>query len=91
VAQNRVFLRRAVRFLASEAGIRQFIEIGTGLPTQGNVREIAQGINPDARVAYVDYDLVVVAHGQALLATAPTVAVTNGDPRNPDKIAHHRG
>ena len=84
--QNRVFLQRAVRFLAREAGIRQFIDIGTGLPTQGNVHEIAQGIAPDARVVYVDYDPVVVSHGRALLATAPTVAVINGDLRDPGKV-----
>ena len=56
---NRRFLQRAVRFLAGEAGIRQFIDIGTGLPTQGNVREVAQSINPDARVLYVDNDWVI--------------------------------
>jgi hypothetical protein len=83
---NRAFVRRAVRFLAGQAGIRQFIDIGTGLPTQGNVHDIAQATAPDARVAYVDYDPVVVSHGQALLATTPTVAVINGDLRNPDKI-----
>jgi hypothetical protein len=83
---NRVFLRRAVRFLAREAGIRQFIDIGTGLPTQGNVHEIAQQTAPDTRVVYVDYDPMVVSHAQALLATAPTVTVINGDLRNPRKI-----
>ena len=83
---NRVILQRAVRYLAGQAGIRQYIDIGTGLPTQGNVHEIVQGINPDARVAYVDYDPVVVSHARALLATAPTVAVINGDLRSPDKI-----
>jgi hypothetical protein len=83
---NRVFVRRAVRFLAGQAGIRQFIDIGTGLPTQGNVHDIAQATAPDARVAYVDYDPVVVSHAQALLATTPTVAVINGDVRAPDKI-----
>ena len=88
---NRAFLRRAVRFLAGQAGIRQFIDIGTGLPTQGNVHDIARAIAPDARVAYVDYDPVVVSHAQALLATTPTVAVINGDLRNPDKILTHPG
>jgi hypothetical protein len=84
--QNRAFLRRAVRFLAGQAGIRQFIDIGTGLPTQGNVYDIAQATAPDARVVYVDYDPVVVPHAQALLATTPTVAVINGDLRNPEQI-----
>ena len=83
---NRVFLQRAVRYLAREAGIRQFIDIGTGLPTQGNVHEIAQQTAPDARIVYVDYDPVVVSHAQALLATAPTVTVIHDDLRNPDKI-----
>jgi hypothetical protein len=84
--QNRVFVRRAVRFLAGQAGIRQFIDIGTGLPTQGNVHDIAQATALDARVAYVDYDPVVVSHAQALLATTSTVAVINGDLRNPGQI-----
>jgi hypothetical protein len=84
--QNRAFVRRAVRFLVGQAGIRQFIDIGTGLPTQGNVHDIAQATAPDARVAYVDYDPVVVSHAQALLATTPTVAVINGDLRNPEEI-----
>src|SRR5512147_125247 len=57
---NRRFLRRAVRFLAEEAGIRQFLDIGAGLPTQGNVHEIAQAFTPDVRVVYVDYDPVVI-------------------------------
>ena len=83
---NRVFVRRAVRFLAGQARIRQFIDIGAGLPRQGNVHDIAQAIAPDARVAYVDYDPVVVSHAQALLATTPTVAVINGDLRNPEQI-----
>lgn len=86
---NRQFLQRAVRFLAAEAGIRQFIDIGTGLPTQGNVHEIAQGVNPAARVAYVDYDPVVIAHAQALLATNPTVIAVQRDLRFPDQILGH--
>ena len=57
---NRRFLGRAVRYLTAERGIRQFIDIGTGLPTQGNVHEIAQGIAPEARVVYVDYDPIVI-------------------------------
>src|ERR1700677_818256 len=87
--QNRRFLRRAVRFLASEAGIRQFIDIGTGLPTQGNVHEVAHEINSAARVMYVDYDPIVIAHAQALLATEPTVVAINRDLRTPEEILAH--
>ncbi|NDU74783.1 SAM-dependent methyltransferase [Actinomadura sp. DSM 109109] len=86
--QNRAFLRRAVRFLA-EAGIRQFIDIGSGLPTQGNVHEIAHGVAPDARVVYVDIEPVVLVHGRALLAGTPEVTVIQGDARRPDEILAH--
>jgi len=68
---NRAFLRRAVRFLAGEAGIRQFLDIGTGIPTAGNTHEVAQEIAPDSRVVYVDYDPVVLAHARALLTSTP--------------------
>jgi hypothetical protein len=64
---NRAFLGRAVRYLAAEAGIRQFLDIGTGIPTAGNTHEIAQAIAPETRVVYVDYDPVVLAHARALL------------------------
>jgi hypothetical protein len=64
---NRAFLGRAVRYLAGEAGIRQFLDIGTGIPTAGNVHEVAQAIAPESRVVYVDYDPVVLAHARALL------------------------
>jgi len=87
--QNRQFLSRAVRFLASEAGIRQFIDIGTGLPTQGSVHEVAQDITPDARVMYVDYDPVVVSHAQALLVRNHATVAINGDLREPDQILSH--
>jgi len=86
---NRRFLQRAVRFLAGEAGVWQFIDIGTGLPTQGNVHEVAQSVTPDARVLYVDYDPVVVSHAQALLATNPTVVAINRDLRQPGQIIAH--
>ncbi len=86
---NRRFLQRAVRFLADEAGIRQFIDIGAGLPTQGNVHEVAQSAVPDARVLYVDYDPVVVSHAQALLADNRTVVAINRDLREPDQIIAH--
>ena len=66
---NRAFLGRAVRFLAGEAGIRQFLDIGTGIPTAGNTHQVAQAIAPEARVVYVDYDPVVLAHARALLTS----------------------
>ena len=64
---NRAFLRRAVRYLVGEAGIRQIIDIGSGLPTQGNVHEIAQEVDRSTRVVYVDIDPIVLAHARALL------------------------
>jgi len=84
--ENRRFLRRAVRFLAAEAGIDQFLDIGVGLPTQGAVHEVAHEINPDARVAYVDYDPVVVAHGNALLAAPDRSIVVQEDIRRPREL-----
>jgi hypothetical protein len=86
VRENRGFLARAVRFLAAEAGIRQFIDIGTGLPTQSNVHEIVFGTAPGARVVYSDYDPVVVAHGQMLLSGVPSTAFIEGDIRRLDDI-----
>jgi S-adenosyl methyltransferase len=88
VEDNRAFLRRAVRFLAGEAGVRQFIDLGSGLPTQGNVHEVAQGIAPEARVVYVDNDAMVVTHSRALLAGDNTVAI-QADLREPDQILEH--
>ena len=85
VRENRAFLRRAVRRLA-RAGIRQFIDIGSGLPTRPNVHEVAQEVDPGARVVYADNDPVVVTHGRALLALSPGVAVVEGDARDPDAI-----
>jgi hypothetical protein len=71
IRHNRDLLRRAVGFLAGETGIRQFLDIGTGLPTQENVHQIAQRITPDARIVYVDNDPVVLAHARALLTSGP--------------------
>jgi O-methyltransferase involved in polyketide biosynthesis len=85
---NREFLRRAVRYSA-EAGIRQFIDLGTGLPTQANVHEVAHQIVPGARVVYVDYDPVVVVHGQALLQSDNATAIVEADLREPEKILEH--
>ena len=83
---NRDFLQRAVRFLAGEAGIRQFLDIGSGLPTMGNVHEVAQEAAPGVRVAYVDYDPVVLSHARALLAKGKDVVVAEGDLRSPEAI-----
>jgi hypothetical protein len=69
--ENRDFLCRTVRFLAAEAAIRQFLDIGTGMPTMGNVREVAQQVAPESRIAYVDNDAVVLNHARALLASSP--------------------
>jgi hypothetical protein len=80
---NRAFLARAVHFLAAEAGISQFLDIGTGLPTSGHVHEIARAVNPATRVVYADNDPVVVAHARALLADTPAVVAAEGDVRYP--------
>ena len=84
---NRAFLQRAVRHLA-EAGIRQFVDIGAGLPTQGNVHEIAQKVDPSSRIVYVDNDPIVLAHARALLTGSPQGATTyiEADLRNPERI-----
>ena len=71
VRANRAFLSRAVRYLALEAGIRQFLDIGTGLPTAQNTHQVAQVVAPDCRVVYVDNDPIVLAHARALLTSAP--------------------
>jgi hypothetical protein len=86
--ENRRFLQRAVRFLVGE-GIRQFIDIGTGLPTQGNVHEVAREEAPDARVVYVDNDPIVLAHATALLTAGDTITVIQGDLRHPQEILDH--
>ena len=83
---NRAFLRRAVRHMVSEAGVDQFLDIGSGLPTQGNVHEIAQELNPRARVVYVDNDPVVLVHTRALLENHNTTAVITADLRRPQEI-----
>src|SRR6266536_1745405 len=86
--ENRAFLQRAVRYLARE-GIRQFLDIGTGLPTQGNVHQIARQVAPDARVVYVDHDPVVHAHANALLADQTTTLAVLADLRQPAVILDH--
>ncbi len=88
VLENRRFLRRVVAFLAQEHGIRQFLDIGTGIPTSPNVHEVAQSIDPTARVVYVDNDPVVLTHARALLTSDPSgaTAYVDADLREPDKI-----
>jgi hypothetical protein len=88
VRANRAFLARVVRFLAAEAGIRQFLDIGTGIPSANNTHEVAQAVAPDARVVYVDYDPVVLAHARALLDSSPEGATDyiDADFRNYDAI-----
>lgn len=82
---NRGFVRRATRYAAGE-GIAQFVDIGAGLPTQGNVHEIAQAVTPTARVVYVDYDPIVLAHSRALLHGNPRVRAILADLRDPAVI-----
>ena len=86
--ENRAFLGRAVRYLAGEAGISQFLDIGTGIPTSPNVHEIAQGIEPRARIVYVDNDPIVLAQARALLTTGPEgrTAYIDADLRDIDAI-----
>jgi hypothetical protein len=83
---NRHFLRRVVRYLASEAGITQFLDLGSGLPSQGNVSEIAHQLNPLAHVVHVDNDPIVYTHSKALLTDAKTTEFVLGDVRNPAEI-----
>ncbi|MCK9897030.1 SAM-dependent methyltransferase [Frankia sp. AgB32] len=85
---NRAFMARAVRYLASEAGIHQFIDLGTGIPTSPNLHEIAQRVAPDARVVYADNDPIVLTHARALLASgaAGRTAYLNADVRDLDTI-----
>lgn len=84
----RAFLGRVVRWLA-DAGIRQFLDIGSGLPTVGNVHEVAEQVAPEARVMYVDIDPVAVGHTHAILAGNPRVGVLQADLRRPVDIVKH--
>ncbi|MBA6440190.1 SAM-dependent methyltransferase [Streptomyces sp. GMR22] len=85
---NRAWMHRAIRFLAAERGIRQFLDIGTGIPTRPNLHEVAQGIAPESRVVYVDNDPIVLAHAQALLTSRPEgrTAYVHGDVTEPEAI-----
>jgi hypothetical protein len=84
----RAFLARAVRYLAGEAGIRQFLDIGTGLPTADNTHEVAQSVAPDARIVYVDNDPLVLVHARALLTSSPegVTDYIDADMRDTDRI-----
>ena len=88
VIENRAFLRRAVTHLTRDAGIRQFLDIGTGLPSANNTHEVAQGIAPEARIVYVDNDPLVLVHARALLSSGPAgaTAYLQADLRDPEQI-----
>jgi hypothetical protein len=91
VLQNRKFLGRAVRYLAAERGIRQFLDIGTGLPTMNSVHEVTQSFAPDSQVVYVDNDPVVLAHARDMLHGLPGTIITNHDLRDPRSIISDPG
>ena len=88
VRENRAFLGRAVRYLVAEAGIRQFLDIGTGLPSANNVHDVAQAVAPESRVVYVDNDPIVLVHARALLNSTPEgrTAYIDADLREPENI-----
>ena len=90
--EQRAFLGRVVRYLTAEAGVRQFLDIGTGLPTVNNVHDVAQAVAPESRVVYVDNDPLVLAHARALLTSAPEgrTAYVSADLRDPEKILSER-
>src|SRR5215218_10011905 len=91
VLENRRFMCRVVRFLARELGIRQFLDIGTGIPTSPNVHEVVQAVDPASRVVYVDNDPIVLVHARALLTSSPegATAYIDADLREPEKILNH--
>lgn len=89
IRANRAFLGRVVRHLAGELGVDQFLDLGSGVPTVGNVHEVALEANPQAHVVYVDIDQVAVAHARTLLADVPGVSVILGDLRNPQSVLTH--
>ena len=88
VRANRAFLARAVRYLAGEAGIRQFLDLGTGLPTADNTHQVAQATAPDTRIVYVDNDPMVLTYARALLTSAPegATAYVQADIRDTEKV-----
>lgn len=83
---NRQFLRRVVQYLVAEAGVTQFLDLGSGLPTQGNVSEVVHEFNPQARVVHVDYDPIVYTHSKALIVDERTTDFALGDVRRPAEI-----
>ncbi len=89
--ENRAFLQRAVRFLVGEAGIRQIIDIGTGIPSAGNVHEVARQVAPEVRVAYLDNDPIVHVHACALLTGDGNTSIVLADLREPEAILAHPG
>jgi len=84
--ENREFLKRAMRYLAAERGISQFVDIGPGLPTQGNIHQLSHQHDPEAKVVYIDNDASVLVHSRALLDGVPGVALLAGDLREPEAI-----
>jgi O-methyltransferase involved in polyketide biosynthesis len=86
VQWNRAFLRRVVRYLVAEAGIRQIVDVGAGLPTVGNTHEVALAADPGARVVYVDHDPVVLAHARDMLHNVPNTAIIDQDLLKPDEM-----
>ncbi|WP_329235755.1 SAM-dependent methyltransferase [Actinoallomurus sp. NBC_01490] len=86
VRAQRMVLGRAIRYLVGEAGIRQLVDIGSGLPTAGNVHEVARSIAPETHVVYTDNDPIVLAHARALLAGSSGVAVVDRDLREPERL-----
>lgn len=91
VVENRFFLQRVVTHLAGRCGVRQFLDIGTGLPTANNTHELAQGIDPEARIVYVDNDPLVLVHARALMTSSPQGATSylDADLRHPEAILDH--
>jgi hypothetical protein len=86
--ENRSFLRRAVKFLA-EQGVRQFLDLGSGIPTVGNSHEIAQAVDPSCRVVYVDFEAVAVAHSELILQDNANAAIVRADLTEPDSVLKH--
>ncbi|MHA6800246.1 SAM-dependent methyltransferase [Bounagaea algeriensis] len=86
IRSNRAFLHRVVRYLVTDCGIDQFLDLGSGIPTKGNVHEIAQAENPQVRIAYVDFEPIAVHHARRLLGGTPRVSVTEADLREPETV-----
>lgn len=84
--ENREFIKRVIRFLMRERGVSQFLDIGPGLPTQGNVHQLARQHDPEARVVYVDNDAVVLGHSKSLLCGVSGTTIVSGDLREPERV-----